>query len=349
MKLNLVVSALLVGYSVGQNVVEVAVSMPETFSTLVSFVQFAQLATTLSETQGITVFAPTDAAFAGLIQVAPEVVTNLGDAQWSTHLQNVLLNHVLPVEVPSKDVTDGLTATALSGEELTFGKNSKGAVSVGAAKVEIADVEASNGVIHVIDNVLIPSWVTNSIVDRAAATPALSTLVQLVGAAGLEATLKGPGPFTVFAPTNDAFVKFLDGADIASLDIEEVKSILLYHVVSGIAPAAAITDGLMLPTVQGEDITFSLMGDAAMVNGENIVLTDILANNGIVHVIDEVLTMPSMDTPEVPDATTPPTKKKEDTMPEATTPPTSSSSRTSFAAAATVTLLGFGVAIGNAF
>jgi len=78
-------------------------------------------------------------------------------------------------------------------------------------------------------------------------------------------------------------------------------------------------------------------------------LTDILANNGIVHVIDEVLTMPSMDTPEVPDTTTPPTKKKEDTMPEATTPPTSSSSRTSFAAAATVTLLGFGVAIGNAF
>jgi len=348
MKLNLVVSALLVGYSVGQNVVEVAVGMPETFSSLVGFIQFAQLATTLSEAQGITVFAPTNDAFAGLLGVAPEVVKNLQTAPWSTHLQNVLLNHVLSVEVPSDDVTDGLTATALSGEELTFAKNAEG-VFVDGAKVEMVDVQASNGVIHVIDNVLIPSWVSNTIVDRAAATPALSTLVQLVGDAGLVATLEGPGPFTVFAPTNDAFVEFLDGADLASLEIEVVKSILLYHVVSGIAPAADITDGLTLPTVQGEDITFSLMGDAAMVNGENIVLTDILANNGIVHVIDEVLTMPSMDTPEVPDATTPPTKKKEDTMPEATTPPTSSSSRTSFAAAATVTLLGFGVAIGNAF
>merc|ERR1712232_380593 len=147
-----------------------------------------------------------------------------------------------------------------------------------------------NGVIHAIDNVLIPSWVSNSIVDRAVGSPILTKLVDLVVEAGLAETLSGTGPFTVFAPTNDAFIEFLgDDTEDVSLDIDLVTSILTYHVVPGIYSASAIANGASLTTVQGEDISLSLMGNTAMVNGETIVVTDILANNGIVHVIDGVL------------------------------------------------------------
>merc|ERR1712003_5572 len=170
------------------------------------------------------------------------------------------------------------------------------------AEVIIADVVANNGVIHAIDNVLIPSWVSNTIVDRAAGSSLLTTLVDLVVSAGLADTLSGEGPFTVFAPTNDAFLEFLgEGADASSLDLDLVSSILTYHVAPGIYSASDITNGLSLTSVQGEDLSFSLMGNTAMVNGESVVAADILANNGIVHVIDGVL-VPSSNPPttEVP-------------------------------------------------
>jgi len=273
-----------------QTVVDVASSMSETFSTLVDFVIKADLVSPLSDTQGITVFAPTNDAFAALAEAAPAVVANLQTKQWSTHLQDVLLYHVLPDEVPSSAVTDGLTAKALNGEFLSFGVNGDGISVNDGSEVVVPDVGADNGVIHAIDNVLIPSWVSTSIVDRAIGNEDLSTLVDLVGKAGLDTTLSGDGPFTVFAPTNDAFVKLLgENVDTGALDVDLVTSILMYHVVSGIYSAADVANGVSLTTVQGDDISFSVMGDAKMVNGNTIVATDILANNGIVHVIDGVL------------------------------------------------------------
>jgi len=272
------------------NVVDIALDNSDTFSSLVQFVAQADLVTPLASTQGITVFAPTNDAFAALASAAPSVVANLKTDEWATHLQDVLLYHVLPVEVPSSAVTDGLTATALNGEDLSFSVNSDGIFVNSNSEVILADVDASNGVIHAIDNVLIPSWVSNTIVDRAVGSPILTTLVDLVIKAGLADTLSGEGPFTVFAPTDDAFIEFLgEGADLASLDIDLVASILTFHVVPGIYPASGISNGLSLPSVQGENVTFSLIGSTAMVNGETIVATDILANNGIVHVIDGVL------------------------------------------------------------
>lgn len=147
---------------------------------------------------------------------------------------------------------------------------------------------------QVIDNVLLPSWVTNSIADRAIATPSLSTLVTLVTQAGLVDTLSTGGPFTVFAPSNEAFaqtITALTGREVGEveLDIELVSTLLTYHVVEGIYPASAIEDGLELTTLQEEVITFGVSDAGATVNGEGIVATDVLANNGIVHVIDGVL------------------------------------------------------------
>merc|ERR1712176_591736 len=198
--------------------------------------------------------------------------------------------HVLPVEVASSAVSDGLTTTALNGESLSFAVNS-GSISINSgSEVILTDVSASNGVIHAIDNVLLPSWVSHGIVDRAVGSSLLTTLVDLVVSAGLTDTLSGEGPFTVFAPTNDAFLEFLgEGTDAGSLDLNLVSTILTYHVLPGIYSVSDIENGLSLTTVQGEDLSFSLMGNTAMVNGESVVSADILANNGIVHVIDGVL------------------------------------------------------------
>ena len=294
MKFTCVVSALLLGLSAGQqNVVDVAVE--QGFTVLAAFATAAELVDTLATTQGITVFAPTDEAFLALGATVPDVVANLNTPQWQPHLQDVLAYHVVPSEVPSSAVTDGLTANALNGEALSFTVNDEGVFVNENTQVTVVDVAADNGIIHVVDSVLIPSWVSNSIVDRAVASPDLTTLVDLVVKAELAETLSGAGPYTVFAPTDAAFVEFLgEGADTSALDTALVTDILTYHVVEGIYTASQVTDGLTLTTIQGEDITFTV-ADSAMVNGETIVATDILANNGIVHVIDGVLSPPKKE------------------------------------------------------
>ena len=335
-------------------VVDVAMSTPDTFSSLVEFVIQADLVSALASTQGITVFAPTNAAFDALTSAAPAIVDKLKDDEWKSHLQGVLLYHVLPNEVPSSAVTDGLNPTALNGEELSFGVDAGvngNVISINSgSEVIIADVGASNGVIHAIDQVLIPSWVDNNIVDRAIGSSDLTTLVTLVEQAGLVDTLSVEGPFTVFAPTDDAFLGFLgEVTELDSLDTEMVASILTYHVVPGIYSFSEITTGLSLTTVQGEDLSFSVMGGKAMVNGKNIVATDILANNGIVHVIDSVL-IPSEATASVMMEASVPEARYQNTLAMIGSEETSSASlyRTSFTTA-TAAFVGFGVAIGAIF
>jgi uncharacterized surface protein with fasciclin (FAS1) repeats len=131
------------------------------------------------------------------------------------------------------------------------------------------------------------------IVDTAVATPVLSTLVAAVKAASLVDTLKGAGPFTVFAPTNDAFAK-LPAGTVASLLTPEKKSdltsVLTYHVVAGSYTADKVTDGLVLKTVNGKDLRFTLRDGKVIINGNStVVLANVATSNGVVHVIDTVL------------------------------------------------------------
>ena len=155
----------------------------------------------------------------------------------------------------------------------------------------MANIEASNGVVHVIDAVLLPPL--PSIVDIAIATPELSTLVAALQQAELVETLQGDGPFTVFAPTNDAFAA-LDSVP----EGEALVEVLLYHVASGNFFAEDIIEAGSVTTIQGEEVTVEVVGDDVILNGSvKVIMANIEASNGVVHVIDAVL-LPEGDDPE---------------------------------------------------
>ena len=143
---------------------------------------------------------------------------------------------------------------------------------------------------------------TQSIVDIASADPdTFSTLVTLLEAADLVETLSGDGPFTVFAPTNDAFAKLIWSLEyfLAAENKAELQSVLLYHVLAGQVLSTAFADDVMAETVQGALVTAQL--DPVMINDANVVSADVLATNGVVHVIDKVLVPP----PEESDSAAP--------------------------------------------
>ena len=235
-----------------------------------------------------TVFAPTDDAFAA---AGIDLSTFDTDEENAT-LVDILTYHVYVGSVEAAQVTDGMTATMLNGDDATFTVTSE-SVMIGDATVTMADVMASNGIIHVIDKVLMPPADLVDIPTVAQGTGIHDSLVAAVIQAELLSTLQGEGPFTVFAPTDDAFTAA--GIDLAALDNDEGKAaltdILLYHVVSGAVPSSAVTDGLVAAAVNGDDLTFSV-GNGVMVNDANVVLADVMASNGIIHVIDKVLIPP---------------------------------------------------------
>jgi uncharacterized surface protein with fasciclin (FAS1) repeats len=158
------------------------------------------------------------------------------------------------------------------------------------ATVTLADVNTSNGVIHVIDKVLTPTTTPNDVPRTAQCTGIHDSLVAGVIQAGLLETLQGPGPFTVFAPTDQAFTDA--GIDLAALDTPEgqatLSDILLYHVVAGEVPAANVTDCMSATAVNGNPLSFTV-GTSVMVNGATVTATDVATSNGIIHVIDKVL------------------------------------------------------------
>ena len=270
----------------------------------------------LSGAGPFTVFAPTNAAFAALLEDldAYASLADFDDAADREVLATILQYHVVAgVAAFSTDLSDGQVVTTLQGEDLTIrldgGVFIDDATEVNA-EVVLADVEASNGVVHVIDKVLLPQAIIDAlnaqtIVDLALDTDDLSLLVgALVQAdAGLVDVLAGDGPFTVFAPTNAAFAAVLDalGSDYNSLedfDTAEEKeilaTILTYHVVAETAAFSTdLTDGQMITTVQGEDVTVTIhdgvfIGDATESTAQ-VVIADVEADNGVVHVIDKVL------------------------------------------------------------
>lgn len=268
-----------------------------THDSLVAALSHAGLVSTLQGDGPFTVFAPTDDAFAA----AGIDLTSFDTDEENATLSDILLYHVVSGSVSASDVTDGMNAEALNGDNLSFAVSSDGTVMVNGATVTSADVMASNGVIHVIDTVLMPPADLGDIPTVAQGTGIHTSLVAAVVQAELLSTLQGDGPFTVFAPTDDAFAAA--GIDLASLDTDEGKAaltdILLYHVVAGEVPSSAVIDGLVAAAVNGDDLSFTV-GEGVMVNDANVVLADVPASNGVIHVIDKVL-MPPADEPTLPE------------------------------------------------
>jgi transforming growth factor-beta-induced protein len=283
-----------------QTIVDIAVADGR-FTTLVAAVQAAGLAETLSGDGPFTVFAPTDDAFAAL---PAGTLDELLKPENKQQLTDILLYHVVPGKVMAADVTglDGKMAdTALEGKQIGI-KVDMGSVYLNEnTKVIITDIEASNGVIHVIDTVLLPAsdeaaMETKDIVDTAVADGRFTTLVAAVQAAGLAETLKGEGPFTVFAPTDEAFAA-LPAGTLDSLLLPENKQqlsdILLYHVVSGNVMASDVVGLTSAPTVLGKDITVKVQDGKVYLNDNvQVIITDIETSNGVIHVLDAVLLPP---------------------------------------------------------
>jgi uncharacterized surface protein with fasciclin (FAS1) repeats len=247
-----------------------------------------------------TVFAPTDEAFAA----AGIDLANFNTDEANDTLADILLYHVYNGSVESSAVTDGLTVTMLNGDEATFSVTSE-AVKVGDATVTTADVMASNGIIHVIDTVLTPPADEPQLDDIptiATNTGSHDSLVAALAHAGLVEALQADGPFTVFAPTDEAFAAA--GIDLANFNTDEanatLQDILLYHVYNGSVESSAVTDGLTVTMLNGDEATFSVSSEAVKVGDATVTTADVLASNGIIHVIDTVLTPPA-DEPVVVD------------------------------------------------
>ena len=268
------------------------------FTTLVAAVQAAELVDTLKGEGPFTVFAPTDDAFAAL----PEgTLDSLLLPENKQALTDILLYHVVSGNVMAADVTALTSATTVLGKDVTV-KVDMGNVYINEAQVIITDIATSNGVIHVINAVLLPPAdeaameEKNTIVDIAVADGRFTTLVAALTAADLVETLSGDGPFTVFAPTDDAFAA-LPAGTLDTLLLPESKQaltdILLYHVVSGKVMAADVVTLSGATTVLGKDVTITVKDGNVFLNDTvQVIITDIEASNGVIHVIDAVLLPP---------------------------------------------------------
>lgn len=256
------------------------------FKTLVAAVKAAGLVETLKGDGPFTVFAPTDEAFAKLPK---GTVESLLKPENKKQLQAILTYHVVAGKVKAADVVKLSSAKTVQGELVDVVVSDNG-VKVDQANVIKTDIEASNGVIHVIDSVLLPA--DKNIVEIAASNDNFSTLVAAVKAAGLVDTLQGDGPFTVFAPTNDAFAKLPEGTVDNLLkpeNREKLVSILTYHVVPGKVTASDVVTLSSAKTVNGKTVKVNASDKGVQINNANVVKTDIEATNGVIHVIDTVI------------------------------------------------------------
>jgi transforming growth factor-beta-induced protein len=276
-----------------KTVVEIAVSN-DSFSTLVAAVKAAGLVETLSGKGPFTVFAPTNEAFAKLPK---EDLEALLKPENKDQLVSILTYHVVPGKVMAADVVKVTEAKTVQGQSISVKVDGGDVVLNGSSKVVKTDIVGSNGVIHVIDTVILPpSAPAKSIAEIAIGDPNFSTLVAAVTAAGLAETLMGEGPFTVFAPTNEAFAK-LPAELVADLlkpeNKEKLQGILLYHVVSGTVKAADVVTLKEAKSVKGAPISIAVVDGKVMLNGSStVVATDIDASNGVIHVIDTVILPP---------------------------------------------------------
>lgn len=273
-----------------QSIAEI-VADDENFSDLAAALTRVNLVSTLDGDGPFTVFAPTNAAFAASgIDVA---------AATDEELTDILLYHVLGAKINSTDLIEGQTYASTASSAGAEGTNltllvERSGTSVtlnGTIMVTEADVEATNGVIHVIDDVLVPLDIVGAAVSNKEFTSLVAALQAAEG--DLVTTLSGDGPFTVFAPLNSAFADIQMTVD--GLDASQLASVLTYHVAAGNVRSAALTDGMMVTSVQGEDFTVNIDSDSNVTitdaNGgvANVVLTDVQTTNGVIHVLDKVI------------------------------------------------------------
>jgi transforming growth factor-beta-induced protein len=283
-----VIDAVLIPSALPSTVVDIVVNS-EDHTTLEAVVVAAGLVETLQGDGPFTVFAPTDAAFAAL--PAGTVEALLADIP---ALTNILTYHVVGGEAMSTDLSDGQKIITVQGKKITVTINDDG-VFIDNAKVTVADIEADNGVVHVIDAVLIPSELPSTVVDIVVNSEDHTTLEAAVVAAGLVETLQGDGPFTVFAPTDAAFAALPEGTVEALLaDIPALTDILTYHVVGGKAMSTDLSDGQMIATVNGKEIEITISEEGVFINNAKVTVANIEADNGVVHVIDAVLLPPTI-------------------------------------------------------
>jgi uncharacterized surface protein with fasciclin (FAS1) repeats len=266
-----------------QDIIATAMSNKD-FSTLVTAIKAADLVEPLQGAGPFTVFAPTNAAFA---KIDPKTLDEL--LKNKPLLQGVLKYHVVSGRALAADVVKQSAWATLNGQRIDV-KAADGKVTIDNATVTATDIKCSNGVIHVIDTVIMPS--TIDVVATAMQAGKFKTLCAAVEAAGLASTLQGEGPFTVFAPTDEAFAK-LPAGTVESLLKPENKSklvaVLTYHVVPGRVFSDKAVASKTLKTVQGQEITIAVKDGKAMADKATIVKTDIDASNGVIHVIDAVL------------------------------------------------------------
>jgi transforming growth factor-beta-induced protein len=293
-----------------KNIVQTAVAAGK-FKTLGALVKKAGLAGTLSAPGNLTVFAPTDRAFANLKKSNPALYNKV--ATDKKLLRSVLTYHVVGKRIRAAAAIaaakKGQKVKTVQGESIGLSFRGGKIVLNGRARVVIPDVKASNGVIHAVDAVLVPPSLlqppapTQSIVQIASGNPDFSTLVSLVQKAGLVDAISAPRPFTVFAPTNEAFAKLAKAAPATYAavlaDPALLAKVLTYHVVAGdvkSGPAIAVArQNGTVKALAGESISLSLKDGKLTLNGSATVVTaDILATNGVIHVIDTVIVPPSL-------------------------------------------------------
>jgi uncharacterized surface protein with fasciclin (FAS1) repeats len=292
-----------------QTITDIAAGIPE-FSILVTALTRTNLAATLDGSGQFTVFAPTNTAFNAFFASlgANVTVENINEAT----LRNVLLNHVIGAEVKSTAIMTGYVSTlspvsAMSGAPTISmfiqkeGANVfiNGGTATTGVRVTTADVDASNGVIHIVNAVI----GSPTVVDHALANPNFSSLVGALTSDGqpdFVAILSTDGPFTVFAPVNAAFAAL--APELVTLQVTLtpalLTTVLQYHVVSGRILSSSLTAAPITVTpLAGGTWSVTTTGGAKITDGNgrvaNIVATDVQASNGVIHAIDKVI-IPSL-------------------------------------------------------
>ncbi|MGB1125813.1 MAG: fasciclin domain-containing protein [Phycisphaeraceae bacterium] len=255
------------------------------FKTLAAALGAADLVDALKSDGPFTVFAPTDEAFAKLPKGTVETLLK---PENKALLTAILTYHVVPGNLAAEHVVGGAPLKTLNGQKITL--DTSDGVKVDGANVVKTDISTSNGTIHVIDAVILPS--TKDIIDTAIEAGSFKTLAAALGAAELVETLQGDGPFTVFAPTDEAFAKLPAGTVESLLKPEnkaQLQAVLTYHVVPGRIYAADAIKAGKAATVQGQKVTIEASEDGVTVDGANVVAADIDTTNGVIHVIDAVI------------------------------------------------------------
>ncbi|GKY99342.1 hypothetical protein MPSEU_000889200 [Mayamaea pseudoterrestris] len=256
--------------------------------------QVSSLLDQVRSIESATIFAPIDEAF---LQVNQDLMSALFEPEWVAHLQSLLALHaVSPDVLYAANISDGASVTTLSGEAISFVVGDEGSVFVngpdgtGGVVIE-ADVPASNGVLHKLDTLLLPSWVDQDLLAIGAQIDEIATFMGLITSTGLDQSV-ATGLFTLLAPSEDAFSKLMQGGNQTltdSANVEELTKRLQYHMIPRLIPTQLLTNST-IATLEGSNILASVVpGQQVKFNDASALFVDIPANNGLIYIIDKVM------------------------------------------------------------